>query len=122
MKKKFYRFPNGSYFRLDSISFVGKVQECGCRYRKYKLTINVDGNALDSEADDYDYLEKARRELLKELHLEYMPIPLRRIRRCRRIIRFRNRIEALRFIIWATNLMTQLQVYDCPYYRKKAGF
>lgn len=90
MKKKFYRFPNGSYFRLDSISFVGKVQECGCRYRKYKLSINVDGNTLDSEADDYDYLEKARRELLKELHLEYMPIPLRRIRRCRRRIVFRN--------------------------------
>lgn len=39
---------------------------------------------------DYDYLEKARRELLKELHLEYMPIPLRRIRRCRRRIVFRN--------------------------------
>lgn len=85
MRKKFYRFPNGSYFRLDRISFIGKVERCDNGYR---LPIDVGGNTINNCSDNYELLENARRRLLAKLHLEYMPIPLRRIRRCRRKIKF----------------------------------
>lgn len=83
MTKEFYRFPNGSYYRLDRIVFIGVV----CKtYNGYRLCIDVGGNTINNESVDPDILEKARREILAKLNLEYMPIPLWKIRLFRWLI------------------------------------
>ena len=92
MRKKFYRFPNGSYFRLDRITFIGKVEE---NYGKYRLAIDIGGNTINSIANDYNYLEQARRAILVELGLEYRPIPAWKIRLFRWFIPLARRLTTL---------------------------